>query len=217
MIKSFFTTLSYVFHPIFLPILGLYFLFEIPTKSAGYIDVALFNLRPEFKYSIYGIVAFLTILAPGFSVLIMYKNKMISSLTIANRQERILPLVLLVIYYVINYYFLRKSISHNLIIPFLLPYVFGFTLSIIVALIVNFYIKISLHMVGFFGVIGAIVGYYQNQIEFNLWFLLALIIVGGLIGSARLYLKAHSLTELLFGIVFGFGIEYFCMKVQWFI
>ena len=72
-------------------------------------------------------------------------------------------------------------------------------------------------MIGVFGVIGAITGYFQNQLEYNLWFLMFLILVGGLVGSSRLYLKAHSLKEVLFGMVFGFGIEYFCMKFEWFI
>ena len=217
MIKSFFKTLSYVFHPIFLPILGLYFLFELPTTSYGYVDTSLSNLRGDVKTTLYILFGFLTIAAPGLSILIMKRNKLISSLQIENRQERIYPLGLVILYYVLSYFFLRRMIPEQSVIPFLLPYVFGFTLSLITAFILNFYIKISLHMVAIFGVIGAITGYFQNQMEYNLWFLLFLIIVGGLVGSSRLYLKAHSLKEILYGIVFGFGIEYFCMKFEWFI
>ena len=72
-------------------------------------------------------------------------------------------------------------------------------------------------MVGLFGVVGAIMGYFQNQIEYNLIFLLFLIDIGGLVGSSRVYLKAHTLKEVMFGIVFGFGIEYLCMKFEWYI
>ena len=69
----------------------------------------------------------------------------------------------------------------------------------------------------FFGLVGAIMGYLQNQLDYNLWFLLFLIIVGGLVGSSRLYLKAHNLKEVILGIVFGFGIEYICMKFDLYI
>ena len=217
MIKSFFNTLSYVFHPLFLPLIGLYFLFELPTTSAGYIDTSLSNLRVDVKNSLYILFGFLTVVAPGFSVFIMYRNKMISTLTIENRNERIIPLLLICVYYILSYVFLRKMIPPQSVIPFLLPYVFGFSLSTIVAFIMNFYVKISLHMIGIFGVAGAITGYFQNQIEYNLWFLLFLIIIGGIVGSARIYLKAHNLKEIVYGIVFGFGIEYFCMKFEWFI
>lgn len=217
MIKSFFKTISYVFHPIFLPIFGLYFLFELPTVSYGYIDTSLFNLRGDVKNTLYILFGFLTVVAPGISILIMKRNKLITSLQVENREERIYPLVLVILYYVLSYFFLRRMIPEQSVIPFLLPYVFGFTLSVIAAFILNFYIKISLHMVAIFGVAGAITGYFQNQMEYNLWFLLFLIIVGGLVGSSRLYLKAHSLKEIIYGIVFGFGIEYFCMKFEWFI
>ena len=207
MIKSFFRTISYIFHPIFLPLLGLYFLFELPTESAGYIDTSLSNLRWDVKKALYILIGFLTIIAPGFSVLIMYKNKMISSLTLEDRNERVIPLLLISAYYIIAYVFLHKMLPPQTVIPFLLPYVFGFTISIVFAFILNFYLKISLHMVGLFGVVGAIMGYFQNQIEYNLIFLLFLIVIGGLVGSSRVYLKAHTLKEVMFGIVFGFGIE----------
>lgn len=217
MIKSFFKTLSYIFHPLFLPILGLCFLFELPTSSYGYIDTSLYNLRSDVKTTLYILFSFLTVVAPGISILIMRRNKLISSLHINDRKERIYPLGMVALYYVMSYFFLRRMIPEQSTIPFLLPYIFGVNLSLITAFILNFYIKISLHMVAFFGVVGAITGYFQNQMEYNLWFLLFLILVGGLVGSSRLYLKAHSLKEIIYGIVFGFGIEYFCMKFEWFI
>jgi membrane-associated phospholipid phosphatase len=217
MIKQFFTALSYIFHPLFLPFLGLFFLFELTTESQGYIDTSLSNLRWDVKKALYILIGFLTILAPSLSVYIMYRNKMITSLTIENRSERVIPLLLISVYYILTYIFLLRMLPSQTIIPFLLPYVFGFTLSTVVAFIMNFYIKISLHMVGVFGVAGALTGYFQSQVEYNIWYLLALIIIGGLVGSSRLYLKAHNLKEILFGIIFGFGIEYFCMKFELFI
>jgi len=217
MMKSFFNSLSYIFHPIFLPLMGLYFLFELPTKSLGLMQTSLYYTNPEAKNALYILFGFLTLAAPGISILIMKLNGIISSYHIVNRKERVYPLALVALYYILSYYFLQRMIPEGRVIPYLLPYVFGFTMTLVVAFFLNFFIKISLHMMAFFGLVGAIMGYLQNQLDYNLWFLLFLIIVGGLVGSSRLYLKAHNLKEVILGIVFGFGIEYICMKFDLYI
>jgi len=217
MMKSFFNTLSYIFHPILLPVLGLYFLFETPTNSPGYIVTSLYNLPLEFKINLYKLFGFLTILAPGISIWIMYQNKIISSIKLENRLERFTPKGITAVYYVMNYVLLRIMIPEHMIISFIFPYAFGLVLIVIAAFIMNYFTKISLHMLGFFGVIGTIMGYFQNQLDYNLFFLIFLIIVGGLIGSARIYLKAHTLKEVVLGIIIGFGIGFVCMKFELYI
>ncbi len=217
MIKSFFTTLSYIFHPILLPVLGLYFLFETPTNSPGYIVTSLHELPVEFKINLYKLFGFLTILAPGISFWIMYQNKIISSLKLENREERFTPIGITATYYIMNYVLLRIMIPEHIIISFIFPYAFGIALTVIIAFILNYFTKISLHMLGFFGLIGSIMGYFQNQLDYNLYFLLFLISVGGLIGSARVYLKAHTLKDVILGIIIGFGIGFLCMKFELYI
>ena len=217
MIKSFFNTLSYLFHPILLPVLGLYFLFEIPTNSPGFIVTSLFSLPLELKLNLYKLFGFLTILAPGISFWIMYQNKIISSLKLENRLERFTPIGITATYYIMNYVLLRIMIPEHIISSFIFAYAFGLALTVVVAYILNYVTKISLHMLGYFGLVGAIMGYFQNQLNYNLSFLLFLIIVGGLVGSARLYLKAHTLKEVILGIMIGFGIGFICMKFELYI
>lgn len=217
MIKSFFNTLSYLFHPILLPILGLYFMFETPTNSPGFLVTSLYDLPLEFKLNLYKLFGFLTVLAPGISLWIMYQNKIISSLKLENRLERFTPIGITATYYIMNYILLRIMIPNHDILSFIFPYAFSISLTVCAAYILNYYTKISLHMLGFFGLIGAIMGYFQNQLDYNLFFLLFLIIVGGFVGSARLYLKAHSLKEVILGIVVGFGIGFLCMKFELYI
>ena len=217
MIKSFFNTLSNIFHPILLPVLGLYFLFETPTNSPGFIVTSLYDLPLDFKINLYKLFGFLTILAPGISIWIMYQNKIISSIKLENRQERFTPIGITATYYIMNYVLLRIMIPEHIIVSFIFPYAFGIALTVVIAFAINYFTKISLHMLGFFGLIGAIMGYFQNQLDYNLFLLLFLIIVGGLIGSARLYLKSHTLKEVILGIIIGFGIEYVCMKFELYI
>ncbi|MGV6860685.1 MAG: hypothetical protein ACWA41_02885 [Putridiphycobacter sp.] len=211
MIKYFFTTLSYFFHPLFLPILGLYILFEIPVYSFGII------VNPEIKTFLYYMFGLLTVVAPGISILILYWNKAISSLHMPNRNERYLPMILILVYYIILYWFIRYNFPALQVIEFLMPFIFGFILTTVVGLIFNFYFKISLHAIGFFGLIGAVTAYMQDQIFYNFPFIIILILVGGVVSSGRIYLKSHQLKEVLFGMIFGFGIEYMCLKFNFFI
>lgn len=211
MIKSFFNAISYIFHPLFLPLLGLYILFELPVYSFGLVVV------PEIKNFMYLMFGLLTIVAPGVSVLTLYFNKVISSIKMPNRTERFVPLFLMLVYYIIQYGFIRFKFPILLQVSFLMPYMFGMILILIVALILNNYIKISLHTIGFFGIVGAVTAYMQTEIFYNFTFLVGLIILGGIIASARIYLKAHNLFEVIYAMVFGFGIEYFCIKLEWFL
>jgi len=211
MITSFFKALSYIFHPLFLPILGLYILFQLPVYSFGLVVI------PQIKSFLYLMFVLLTVIAPGISIIILYWNKVITSLNMPHRTERFMPLFLLLVYYIIQYSFIRFKFPILFKVSFLMPYMLGMILIIIVALLFNNYIKISLHVIGFFGVVGAVTAYMQSEIFYNFYFLVGLIVLGGIIASARLYLKVHQLKDVIYAMIFGFGIEYFCVKFEWFI
>jgi hypothetical protein len=215
--KSIAKGLSYLFHPLFMPLFGLVILLSIPTVSVGFIDTSLYNLLPQYKYYFYGIFALLTLLAPGFSILIMYWSKLISSLEMPDRKERMFPLIFICVYYITVYYKMRMDVPMLTQVPFVLSFVFGLVLTAVVVLVFNFFTKISLHTIGVFGIIGAVTAYFQSQMEYPLLLLMILILIGGLVASARLYLKSHSFTEVMYGMVFGFGIEYFCLNQQLYI
>ncbi len=198
--------LSYLFHPLFLPLLGLYIFFQIPSEFFGVV------VADSIKNYLYIFSLSLTVVAPLLSILIMYWNKIISSLKMPTREERVYPLGFISIYYIISYYFLHEHIDLLSRITFLMPYMFGYTITLISAFIFSFYIKISLHAMSFFGLVGGLTAYFQMLPNPPLNFLFLSIILGGLICTSRLYLKAHSLKEILYGMIFGFGIEYFCIK-----
>lgn len=217
MIKSFFTTLSYVFHPLFLPLFGLYFLFSMPSLTPGLIEKSLYAVDMDIKTAIFLIFATLVVIAPGISILIMYWSKVIESITMENRAERIYAIGTVLLYTIFCYIYLRQLVGDQPHYSSLLAYTFGTLLVVLSCLLFNFYIKISLHAAGIFAVVGAIVGYFNTQVNFNLPFILILTMVSGLVSAGRIYLKAHTNREVLIGMVIGFSIEFFCMKFEWFI
>jgi hypothetical protein len=218
--RQFFLSLSYIFHPLVMPFLGLYLLFNLETSPVSYNQSdALFYFPDNAKTYIYLIVGILTILAPLLSLVIMYYNKLISSLHLMDRKERIYPFVLVSFYYFLAYYYVRFEVPEGLRHPALIGFLFGMLVLFVLSFIANFYIKISLHSAAIFGLSGMILGYSQTQlppdgvgVATNIFMILYLVIVAGLVSGGRLYLKAHTLSEIILGATLGFVVMFVTVK-----
>jgi membrane-associated phospholipid phosphatase len=87
---------------------------------------------------------------------------------------------------------------------------------------ITFFWKISIHAIGISGLAGAFLGFsellfpIQNGEEITIINILLLILVG-VVCSARLHLKAHSFLQIIGGITLGFVVEYIVVsKDFWF-
>ena len=81
-------------------------------------------------------------------------------------------------------------------------------MAIYVALIITFFWKISMHMIGIGGLAGAMMA-LSFRFGLDLWLLFSVIILAsGLLGVARLQLKAHSPSQVYVGFVLGFLIVF---------
>lgn len=220
MIESFFKSLSYIFHPLLMPILGLYFLFELETiPNSLYKFDALFYFPLVAKIRLYIVIGVLTFAAPLLSLLIMYWNGMITSLHLEKKEERVYPFFIVSFYYLLAYIFVAYQWPEELKHPAFVSFLFGMLLVFVLTFLLNFWIKISVHAVAIFGVLGLLVGYNQTQLTAfegesipNLMFILLFSIICGLVVTARLYLKAHTLKEALLGMIVGFAGIYLCVK-----
>ena len=170
---------------------------------------------------LYQICAILLFAAPMFSILIMRYNRMITSFEMENRKERTYPLVITTLYYGLIFFFLRGQLEEPLNHPSLFGYLFGMVVVFLVCIVINgIWIKISLHAVGIYALIGALIGYSQTQLPAfdasgvapNFKWIIGLVLLSGLIGFSRLYLKAHTLREYILGCLIGFSIMFFTVK-----
>ena len=211
--KLFFQAISYLLHPILMPMVGFFILFQAPTEPLSLIKLhSLYNFPEEVKGAMYLVMGILTVLAPGLSLLIMYWNKMISDLELSNRKERFYPYILIIFYFGLAFGFMKLKLHEAYQHPAMMAYVFGIIMVFVVAFFLNFYTKISMHAAGIFGVCGALLAYNQSQAESNMAFLIYLICLGGLVGSSRVYLKAHTLQETLGGMAVGFFVMFLAVK-----
>ena len=210
--NRFFSVISILFHPVFMPVLGLFLLFSIETKPTSFYKFdAIFYFPDKAKYYLYIVIGILTIIAPVLSLLIMYSNKMISSLNMKKREERYYPFALVTFYYILAYVYVRYQIPVEIQHPALLGFLFGILAVFIVSFILNIFVKVSMHSVGAFGVAGMLLGYSQTQLPANpeaaptsLHLILYLLFIAGFVSGSRVFLKAHKLNEVIIGSFLGF-------------
>ncbi len=82
--------------------------------------------------------------------------------------------------------------------------ILGSVIAMILSVLANFRWKISEHMVAMGGVLGGVV-IFSFLLNYNpLIWLCFFILVSGLLGSARISLKQHTLLEVLWGFLIGF-------------
>jgi hypothetical protein len=193
------TSLAKVFSVLFQPLL-------IPT----YTLLILFNLNnyfsllipEEVRHLMLWMVFLITFVFPILFIFILYKRKMITSLNMDKREERIFPLVITALFYFLAYYLVYQAKLDELYLRLFL----GSALLICIAIVVSAFWKISMHMIGVGGLLGALIGLgIAAYIDLTIFVVLA-VLVSGLTGFARLKLKAHTPWQVYIGFLTGLGL-----------
>jgi len=185
--------ISMLFHPLLLPTYMLFLLLYIPGFTV-------FTYSTEIKLYLTVFVFIMTFGIPASLVFMLKRFKVIDSLQMNLRQERMIPLAMMAGVYFITYYSLSKIGSLALFNLFLL----GVATTSLTALAVNLYTKISLHMIGMGGVAGSILGLllvYPVNIR---WLFYLIVLLAGVVGYARLTITNHTLRQVYNGFMMGF-------------
>lgn len=197
MLNRFFSVITYLTHPLLIPTYLLLIIFNSDTYLS-------YTLSPALQRIILSAVFVLTCLMPFLSSVLLLKKQGVQGLLMEDRQSRTIPYFFTLIYYVACYYFLLKLPVSSVIKILIL----AAACCIALAFIINFFWKISIHLIGLGGIAGA---FYVLSLllssEFILPFVLS-IILAGLTASARLMKNAHSPSQLYFGFIAGFVCEY---------
>ena len=184
---------SLILHPVIMPVLGLLVIFNSETYLA--------YLPFDYKKIVFLVVALCTIIIPLSIIPFLLYLKLIMDINLDSRKERFLPLTLAFLFYAFCYIYI-------LILRFPVPpayyaFILGCTIAVLCTMIISFFWKISAHMTGIGGLTGLIVFLIWSQ-RVNLQFLLILsIISAGLIGFARLQMRAHNPAQVYSGFLTG--------------
>lgn len=188
--RQLFLLISYIFHPLFVPMAGTIAYFLVTPKYTP-LEVQSGNILPVF---------ILTIIIPIISFFILKNLGVVNSIFLMSPKERVFPLIICIALLLM---ILIKVIPNNYTAE--LYYFFVGLLAAISSSLLLLFLKFksSLHLLG----MGAFLMFIINlSIHFEINIILAIstfTIFTGLVATARLYLDAHSRAEVLIGFLLG--------------
>jgi hypothetical protein len=187
------TFISVVLHPIFIPIYVTAFLLYLhPTAFIGF--------SPENKNWTLVIVTINVTVFPLLSVLLLRALKFIDSILLKTQKDRIIPYIASGIFFFWTYTVFKQQPAYPLVVS---AFLMGLFLSSSGALLANIYLKISMHGIAMGNWLGFFLMLMYSDSMRMTWPLFYVIILTGLVGTARLMLNSHKPRELYMGIALG--------------
>lgn len=184
---------SIVFHPLFIPTYFFCLLMEVVPYEFANITQWELTLR---LFSCFWWTAFL----PAFSIFLLWRLQFINSILLKTQKERIIPFIIVMFFYWWMYYLSRNLVDQPMVLRF---FYMGIFLSTVVGLILNSYLKISLHGMAAGGAVTAI-GLFSWYYGIPLWlYLMGAILLTGIVATARLVVSDHSTREIYLGLFMG--------------
>ena len=187
---------SAVFHPLLMITYGM-----LLALTYTYLAIYPWAIRGM----ILGGVFFSTALVPGLFIFLMVKTGSAKNLELTDRRERLLPYLIIITSNLTCLFFLYK-----MRMPFwMLSLIISAIAALVVSLCINFFWKISAHMLGIGGLLGGIMGICRMQMSdpyglFMLGFLFA-----GMLGVSRIMLGRHTPMQVYAGFALGFTFTFF--------
>jgi len=191
---------SFVFHPVLIPLYGMIIILTAPT---------LYNFIPfDVKKLLVLILLVNNILLPLSIIPFFIHRHMISSWEITERKDRNIPLMTNTILYIITtYIFYRFPVPY-----FLKTYLLAIAFVSLVATLINVWWKISLHSVAAGAILALVVVLSYRMYTPLIWFIVPVILISGIIMSARLRLNLHNQAEVWIGYFTGIaGFSLVCL------
>lgn len=184
---------SWIFHPVFIPVYVVAFLVYIhPYLFAG------FSGWNRSKVMLQAILMFTFF--PIVTVLLLKGLKFIQSIFLYTQKDRIIPYAACMIWY-----FWIWNVWHNLADypPQAVQFAMGIFLASVAGLLLNIYMKVSMHALSMGVVATFIMGLALNaDIPFGLYASIALLLAG-LVCTARFIISDHNPREIWLGVFGG--------------
>ncbi len=182
--------MSMLFTPFYLPLVGLIALFIFSYMS----------LMPwQYKLMVLTMVYLFTILLPTLLIHGYRRYQGWSTLEIGQKERRMVPYIIAILCYFGCYYLMTvmriPQFMANILVAALLIQV--------VCAIINVWWKISTHTAAIGGFEGALLA-FSMLFAFNpMWWFCIILIIAGMVGSSRMILRQHTLTQVVAGFLVG--------------
>ncbi|GAC1416755.1 MAG: hypothetical protein NVS1B13_00320 [Flavisolibacter sp.] len=182
---------SYVFHPLFVPLyLGWFLIYEMqlfPEQDLWHKSLLLISI-----FVIYTLL-------PLVTIVLTKALGLVQSVYLKTQKDRIIPYVICEIYYFWGWY-----VSRNLSYPKeLAMFELGIFLSVCLGMILNSFIKLSMHAICF-GVVSTFMLIYGLEGMANAGFYITIaLMLSAVVCTARMITADHDSREIYTGLVTG--------------
>ena len=180
-----------LFTPFYLPIVGIALLFLF----------SYLNIFPwSYKIQVLLMVYLFTVMLPALLIHVYRRYQGWNLIELGHREKRMIPYILSIISY-----FTCVYVMERLHMPHFMGSIIVAALAVqIVCALINIWWKISTHTAAIGGVAGALFA-FAYYLGFNpVWWLCLVIIVAGMVGTSRMILRQHSLSQVVGGFAVGF-------------
>ena len=182
--------MSMIFTPFYLPIVGLIALFIFSYMSL---------LPMMYKLVMLAMVYLLTVVAPSLLIHLYRLYQGWTSHELGRKERRLVPYIISIVCYFACFFWMEYRNTPRVISIIV---VVALTIQMVCALI-NIWWKISTHTAAIGGVAGGLIS-YSIAFSFNpLWWLCFVLILAGAVGTARMILRQHSLSQVIGGFLVG--------------
>lgn len=185
--------ISYVFHPIFIPLYVIAFLVYVhPSYFSGFED--------GLKKRTLLIVVQNAIFYPLFCIALLKGLGFIESIYLRTQKDRIIPYIACGIFFFHTFNVFKQQDIYPRIVP---SFMLGVFLASSAALIANIYFKISMHTIGLGGWLGLFLVIANSNSMLMTWPVAAVLLITGMVCTARLMVSDHTDKEIYAGLLLG--------------
>ena len=185
--------ISVVFHPLFITsYISAFLIYVHPYVFSGVPDSGKF-----FKMTH---VVFTTAFIPVFAVFLMWRLKLVESFYLRTQKDRIIPLIIATIMYFWTMYVSIKVPDSPELFSILLK---GSFIAVCVTWFFNIFIKISMHAVAMGAALTFFTYFSFNDSEASGLYLAIVVLIAGLVLTARMIVSDHTTKEIYVGLFLG--------------
>lgn len=192
---------TYLFHPLLMP-----------SYLVGLLMLLLPNVLSPLRYEVFQgflmLIFLVTFILPAINLVIFKLFGTLPSLTMEERQHRVVPFLFITILYLLMTYLFHSKFSigwNENMMKFLLI----IDSLVLVATLITLFYKISVHSLAICGFVGVILPLNKVADSGTLLYpTIGLILVAGMVMAARMQLQAHTAQEVMRGGLVGFAIGF---------
>lgn len=194
--KSISHIISTVFQPLLMPSYGVMLLFVYTYFGVMY--------RHQFWHIVMPVILF-SFIIPALLILLLYRLRIVSDLSLKVRRERFYPYIITLFSYtamIIFYYRMHMPRWFLMIMA-------ASVVIMVIAIFITLVWKISAHMFGIGGLLGGAMAVSFFVERSNPYYMfMGLFIIAGLVGTSRLILRRHTLSQVVAGFMLGYLVSF---------